>query len=353
MHNSAKLAAIAIVCAALAVAGAAARRDVSAVAANPTIMFVTQVPFGSDFATVNATFGNHDPYTGNCPRGGDLYIRYGNGTLRNLTAEAGLGLVPGQEIAVREPSVHWNGTKALVSMVIGGTTQNDYSPVYWQIYEVTGIGQGQTVQFTRLPQPADTNNVSPIYGTDGRILFTSDRPRNGDRTTYPQLDEYESVATNTGIWSMNADGTGLRLLDHAVSGNFTPIIASDGRVIFTRWDHLQRDQQNNEGTLDYGAFNYASESSTANTGSHAEIYPELRVVPGGSFAHGHTINQFFPWQINEDGTGLETLNHVGRRRPNPRAGAPPRSPCWMRKGTRPPRTRRAGRCSNGPCPKSP
>ena len=28
--------------------------------------------------------------------------------------------------------------------------------------------------------------------------------------------------------------------------------------------------------------------------------------------HGHSFNYFFPWQINEDGTDLETLNHVGR-----------------------------------------
>src|SRR5690606_34597658 len=117
-------------------------------------------------------------------------------------------------------------------------------PVYWQIYEVTGFGPGQSVSITKLPQPADTNNISPIYGTDDRILFTSDRPRSGDRLTYPQLDEYESTATVTGIWSMRADGTDLFLLDHAVSGAFTPLIASDGRVVFTRWDHLQRDQQN-------------------------------------------------------------------------------------------------------------
>jgi hypothetical protein len=28
-------------------------------------------------------------------------------------------------------------------------------------------------------QPASYNNVSPFYGTDDRILFTSDRPHNG------------------------------------------------------------------------------------------------------------------------------------------------------------------------------
>ncbi|MFN0124211.1 MAG: hypothetical protein ACKV2V_27240, partial [Blastocatellia bacterium] len=283
-------------------------------AAYPPILFVTQVPFGADFASVNAVFGNHNPTISQTPRGGDLWIRYSDGTLRNLTQEAGFGVTPGQDIAVREPSVHWSGTKAIVSIVIGGTTRNDYNPVYWQIYEVSGIAQGQQVRFTKLPQPAAYNNVSPLYGTDDRILFTTDRPRNGLRRLYPQLDEYESQPTNTGLWAMNADGTDLRQLDHAVSGDFTPIIASDGRVIFTRWDHLQRDQQNDEGRLDasFGAFNYAGEESDQRLASNSEIFPGLRRRETGSPLHGHTMNFFFPWQINEDGTELETIGHIGR-----------------------------------------
>jgi hypothetical protein len=37
-----------------------------------------------------------------------------------------------------------------------------------------------------------------MYGSDDRIIFTSDRPRNGKRHLYPQLDEYETAPTNTG-----------------------------------------------------------------------------------------------------------------------------------------------------------
>lgn len=280
-------------------------------AAAQDILFVTQPPFGSDFTTVNSTFGNHRGHTGAAPRGGDLYIRYADGTLRNLTAEAGFGLVAGQEIAVREPSVHWSGGKALFSMVVGGTTKNVLTPVYWQIYEVTGLARGATAVITRLSQPPDYNNVSPLYGRDDGILFTSDRPRNGNRMLYPQLDEYESAPTNTGLWAMAADGSDLRLLDHAVSGVFTPIVASDGRVVMTRWDHLQRDQQNYPGAT-YGAFNYVSEESTVSTGNAVEIFPEPRIREAGSSLHGHRINIFLPWQIFEDGTGHETLNHVGR-----------------------------------------
>lgn len=300
------------------------------------ILFVTQTPLSGDFANIMSTFGTHKGSAASAPRGGDLYIRYADGTVRNLTEELGFGLVPGEEIAVRDPCPHWSGTKALFSMVIGGTTQDDYTPVYFQIYEVTGIGQGQTAAITKLPQPEDYNNVTPIYGSDGRILFTSDRPRNGDRRLYPQLDEYESAATVTGIWSMAADGSDLQILDHCPSGDFSPFIDSFGRVVFSRWDHLQRDQQADADieriidgeALAYGSFTYVSEDSDEAfaLAPDDEVFPEQRGLHGPGdpstadpvWDHmeptetGHRFNFFFPWMMAQDGTGLEILNHLGR-----------------------------------------
>src|ERR1700752_598606 len=85
---------------------------------NP-ILFVTQVPIPGDFAAIGSVFGNQLGDIDTVGRGGDLYIRYTDGSLRNLTQEAGYGASGFQganSIAVRDPSVHWNGTKALFSM---------------------------------------------------------------------------------------------------------------------------------------------------------------------------------------------------------------------------------------------
>ncbi len=297
------------------------------------ILFVTQTPFGQDFANLMSTFGTHRGSTNSAPRGGDLWIRSPAGVLRNLTAEAGYGTTAGSEIAVRDPYPHWDGAKALFSMVSGGTTPNDDDPVYFQIYEVTGFGAGQTVQIRKLPQPADTNNVTPIYASDGRILFTSDRPRNGDRRLYPQLDEYETAPTVSGLWSMEANGSDLRILDHAPSGVFSPFIDSFGRVVFTRWDHLQRDQQGDADILaiiagdplNNGARTFSSEGSDMHhtIAPGDEVFPEQRELyglgPGDPVwddmqptETGHTFNHFFPWMMRQDGTGLEILDHLGR-----------------------------------------
>jgi hypothetical protein len=289
--------------------------------ANP-ILFVTQVPVRDDFTTIGSVFGNHRGDLDSAARGGDLWIRYADGTLKNLTKTAGFGVEGFQNakaIAVRDPSVHWDGKKAVFSMVIGAPEkQYEYNNYSWQLYEVAGLGLNETPSISKVAnQPLEYNNVSPIYGTDDRIIFTTDRPRDGQRHLYPQRDEYEEAPTVSGLWSLNPANGDLKLLNHAPSGDFTPIIDSFGRVIFTQWDHLQRDQQadadRSGGTN--GTFNYASEAANAAAlNNRDEVFPEPRdaAQAKGTNLNTHTFNQFFPWMIFEDGTESEVLNHLGR-----------------------------------------
>ena len=304
--------------------------------ANP-ILFVTQVPVVSDFLTIGSTFGNHDGSPRAVARGGDLWIRYGDGTLRNLTQAAGFGAPAGFQgasaIAVREPCVHWSGTKAVFSMVVGAPAGPSSAAFYWQLYEISGLAPSDVPVITKVPsQPAQRNNVSPCYASDGRILFTSDRPRNNAANLYPQLDEYEEAPTNTGLWSLDPATGALFQMNHSPSGSFEPIVDSFGRVVFTRWDHLERDQQGDldrMGLGNYQVFNYSNESAGAvNTGSNAELFPEPREQwidyvnqhPGysGPLAGwqpelvGNAFNHFQLWTLNQDGTVEETLDHVGR-----------------------------------------
>ncbi|MEO8459645.1 MAG: hypothetical protein ABI451_03875 [Dokdonella sp.] len=280
---------------------------------NP-IMFVTQFPIPADFATIGSVFSNHGGRIDWVGRGGDLYIRYPDGSLRNLTAGAGYGnsgMQGANSIAVRDPAVDWSGTKAVFSMVIGAPTQQYvWSEWYWQLYEITGFGQGQTASIVKVQnQPTNYNNVQPTYASDGSIIFVSDRPRNGQRYLYPQHDEYESTASPSGLWNLKPATGALTLLQHSPSGSFTPFVDSFGRVIFTRWDHLQRDQQADSGG--YGNFNWASEApDAAMLATTAEAFPEPRSDTAQTF--GLLFNQFFPWTVNQDGSGEETLNHIGR-----------------------------------------
>ena len=309
-----------VVCGLAAVAGAAPL-------ARP-ILFVGQVPHPDDFTTIASVFGNHRSQVDSAARGGDLFLLFPSGKLRNLTREAGFGndgFQGARAIAVRDPAVDWTGTKALFSMVIGAPVeQYEEPPTRWQIYEVSGLGENETAKIVRLAkQPAEFNNVTPIYSPDGRILFTSDRPRSGEAHLYPQLDEYEEAPVVSGLWSLDPQSGDLALLDHSPSGAFSPLVDAAGRVVYTRWDHLQRDQQADSDAEaggafgDYGTFDFADETAgAARSYGRVEIFPEPRSsrtdLLAGTNLQGHSFNHFFPWEIFPDGSGHETLNHIGR-----------------------------------------
>lgn len=288
------------------------------------ILFVTQQPVADNpFGRISSNFTNHLPERDAAPRGGHLWIAYPNAdgarTLRNLSKEAGFGA----NIAARDPSVHWEGEKALVSLVVGTADS-----ARWQVYEVTGLAQGQQVVFTRLSQPADYNNINAIYDINDKIVMVSDLPRGGTgaefKHLHPHLDEYDEAPTNSGLWRLDPapkpEGA-VTLLHHSPSGAFRPSIDSFGRIVFTNWDHLQRDQQS--GDPQNGLFNWPDESAAMHTkpdpGSDTgpqtkivEVFPERfgKVYRDG--VHDLSFNFFMPWMAQHDGTGLETLNHVGR-----------------------------------------
>lgn len=218
-------------------------------------------------------------------------------------------------------------------MVVGApTSASDTTPFYWQMYEVTHFAKGQTPLITKIVgQPLISNNVNPTYGTDGRIIFGSDRPRNG-QAHLTQLDEYLDIPITSGLWSLDPVSGDLFLAEHSPSGSFNPFVDSFGRLIFSRWDHLSRDS---EGLTDRapntalgenwvqtanGTFNYADETNhtptAAELGNRLENYPEPRPEDAtnlmGANLNGNAFNFFFPWMSNEDGSSEEILNHIGR-----------------------------------------
>lgn len=333
---------------------------------NP-ILFVTQVPPTQTFSAPTEVFFTQDASPLAATRGGDLWILYPDGSRKNLTAAAGYGVAsapdpdhvtplvsPGDPkspgypeatdpkgayggIAVRNPSVHWSGTKAVFSMAIGAAPRYQVATYRWQLYEITGLGKNDTPIITKVANQPPYNNVQPVYLSDDRILFASDRPRGGVAHHYPQLDEYESSPTLTGLYALDPAAGNLQVLSHSISGDFTPQVASDGRIVFTRWDHLLRDQQADAELLgnrdpscnvtayrDFGTFTYADESANAartpiSMGNRAgEVFPEPRskcytqVLYPGKPWDDLVFNSFVPWQINQDGTEIESLNHIGR-----------------------------------------
>src|ERR1035438_1142761 len=305
---------------------------------NP-IVFISQPPIprelnssvSNTFLSVVSEFGNQQADTAHAARGGDLWLMTTNLGLVNLTRKAGFGtngIQAGIGIDVRDPAIHWSGKKVLFSMVVGAPTNaTDATTFFWQLYELTNLdaiiaNTNTPPVIVKVPnQPTNCNNVTPCYATDGRIIFTSDRPYNNQPWLYPQFDEYKGAPSVTGIYSLDPLSGDLKMIEHQPSGVFNPFIDSFGRLIVTRWDHLIQDSNATGDRLarsTNGAFNFLSETANALTQftNTLENFPEpddfetkflfrLDVNPNG-------FNLFLPWVLDQNGGNEEVLNHVGR-----------------------------------------
>ncbi len=304
---------------------------------NP-IVFVTQPPIprelnssvSNTFLSVVTIFGNHLADTAHAARGADLWLLMTNHGLVNLTRKAGFGtngIQHGVGIGVRDPAIHWDGTKVLFSMVVGSPSNAaDTTPFFWQLYEITNLAQVIADTNTKpaivavANQPTNCNNVTPTYATDGRIIFMSDRPYKNQTHLYPQLDEYKGRPTVAGTYSLDPVTGDLKMLSHLASGAFNPFIDSFGRLIVTRWDHLSQDPNAASDRLHRqtnGSINFLSESIDALTSTNIlENFPEPRNFDTNSLAQlgvsGNGFNMFLPWTLDQDGGNEEILNHVGR-----------------------------------------
>lgn len=347
LQLTSNLALLSLVCMSLLLPLKVHAQEDEAILENPLLFTLVGPPalsYGS-YAHQLETFGNHLTSMRVAPRGGDLALMDIYGNVRLLTQEAGFGLATGEiqtesAIAVRQPAIHWDGTRALFSMIIGGPIKaydQTYRDNTWQIYEITNLDQvieGDTAIIVKVPFQPEYNNISPIYGTDDQIIYTSDAPLFGMEHTYPPLDEYESTPINSGIWKLNPGTGDVVHLTHSPSGDFDLFLASDGRVLSTRWEHLKRDQQTDATRLDvydYDPVQYETENIDATiingpttidgkpyadeNGVPYELFPEARVESDPTRNPNeplHDFNEFLVWEITENGERHQTMNHVGR-----------------------------------------
>jgi len=98
---------------------------------------------------------------------------------------------------------------------------------YWHIHRIGTDGRGLR-QLTRGPH----YNISPVPLPDGSVVFVSTR-RGGYTLCQP------GPASN--LHRMAADGSNVRCVSMNTLADFSPQMLPDGRVLFTRWEYVDRD----------------------------------------------------------------------------------------------------------------
>ena len=192
------------------------------------IVFATRVS-GRDHWYVS--FGNYSCDYGDGPKrafGKSLHDEtlrgYGDGgrlCRLNLRTKKLKLLIDDPQGGVRDPQLHYDGTKILFSYRKGGTET-------YHLYEINIDGTGLT-QLTDGPD----DDIEPTYLPDGGIMFGSSRCRRFVNCWFSR------VAT---LYRCEADGSNIRMISSNNDHDNTPWVLADGRVLYMRWEYVDRSQ---------------------------------------------------------------------------------------------------------------
>ncbi len=122
---------------------------------------------------------------------------------------------------IRDPQVHYDGRKILFSYRPGGTE-------HYHLYEIDADGKN-----LRRLTDGDFDDIEPTYLPDGDIVFCSSRC-----FRYVQC-WFTHVAV---LYRCGPDGKNVRRISANVEHDNTPWPLPDGRILFMRWEYVDRSQ---------------------------------------------------------------------------------------------------------------
>ena len=122
---------------------------------------------------------------------------------------------------VRDPQVHYDGKTILFSYRKGGQP-------YYHLYEVQAHGTGLR-QLTDGP----FDDIEPTYLPDGDIVFCSSRCKRW----VPCWSTHVAI-----LHRCDRDGGNIHSISSNIEHENTPAVLPDGRVLYTRWEYVDRSQ---------------------------------------------------------------------------------------------------------------
>jgi hypothetical protein len=168
-------------------------------------------------------------YYGSCARpGGGVFVLEAPGRstqCRQLAA----GALP--EGSYQHLDVSYDGKRVLFSHCRAETTpknREQHLDRFYHLYEVQADGTG-------LKQLTDGayDDLSPRYLPDGKLLFTSTRRGGFHRCGRGPCGVYTLALAD-------ADGSHPRVISYHETNEWDPAVLSDGRIVYTRWDYVDR-----------------------------------------------------------------------------------------------------------------
>ncbi|MBX7257105.1 MAG: discoidin domain-containing protein [Candidatus Hydrogenedentes bacterium] len=179
-----------------------------------SIVFATRPLYDDGHWYANISYYAEDTNQKTYAKGGGLY-------LYSVAEDAVKPLIEDPEGTVRDPAVNYDGSLILFSWRKGGTDT-------FHLYTIAPDG-------TNLKQLTfgEYDDFEPAWLPDGGIAFVSSRCRRWVNCWLTQ------VAV---VHRCNADGTNILPLSANLEQDNTPWPMPDGRILYTRWEYVDRSQ---------------------------------------------------------------------------------------------------------------
>lgn len=257
----------------------------------------------------------------------DLYMRdraSPSATERNITARVHPA---NQRWDVKDVDVAADGSKVIFAMR-GPLTDNqmDKDPPTWNIWEYTLASDTLRRLISSNAIAEEGQDVSPHYLPDGHIIFASTRQYQSKAVLLDENKQQFEAQDEDGNESafvlhvMDADGGNIQQVSFNQSHDLDPTVLSDGRILFSRWDHAPGRNgvhfytANPDGTssqLLYGSVSHATIADTDVNG--AVTYPAVQFTKAREMRDGRILTLVRPFNGTEFGGDLymiDTRNYV-------------------------------------------
>jgi mono/diheme cytochrome c family protein len=176
--------------------------------------------------------------------------------------------------SIRDPQVNYDGKKIIFAYCPAGKE-------HYHLYEINIDGSGLK-QLT----DGDCDDIEPAYTPDGNIVFVSSR---ADRWV-------QCWTTPVAIlYGCDAEGKNIRPLSANVEHDNTPWMLPDGRILYTRWEYVDRSQ------VHYHHLWTVNPDGTQHSVFYGNMHPgtvfiDAKPIPDSrkviaSFSPGHGINE--------------------------------------------------------------
>ena len=167
----------------------------------------------------------------------------------------------------------WEGFRIYESNIDGSALHQITHPPKDEAMRIKKYDQSKYLRFARIYHH-QTDDMHPCYLPDGGIMFAS------SRCEFGTLCNSDDQLAGTVLYRVEPDGSKFEKLTNSPVSEFTPAVCEDGRIVYTRWEYIDKGQIGVKCLWSMNADGTASREVYGNNVRFPPTFIQGRQIPG-------------------------------------------------------------------------